>query len=132
VEVESAATLICDPADGEAARAYGFAAPIAVPHFLQNSAPGLTDPSHAGHTNSSFAPHLSQNDAPDGLSLLHFAQSIFLRAKFVEEGLGVDKVGGVEALGEPVVDVGEHRAGFVSTTLRREQACETHRSPQLP
>jgi hypothetical protein len=32
----------------------------------------------------------------------------------VEQRLGVDEVGGVEALGEPVVDVGEHRAGFVA------------------
>jgi hypothetical protein len=49
---------------------------IAVPHFLQNRAPGLTDALHAGQLNSNFAPHSSQNAASAGLSLLHFAHSI--------------------------------------------------------
>src|ERR1700674_1374341 len=62
-EPAAAATLICDPGDREAGRASGFAALIAVPHFLQNSAPGRTDALHAGQASSSFAPHLSQNDA---------------------------------------------------------------------
>jgi hypothetical protein len=79
-EPASAATLICDPGNGEVAGASGFGAPVAVPHFSQNSAPGLTDALHAGQANSSFAPHLSQNDASVGLSLLHFTQCILLNA----------------------------------------------------
>jgi hypothetical protein len=38
-----------------------------------------------------------------------------LRAELVQQGFGVDEVGGVEALGEPVVDVGEYNARFVAT-----------------
>src|SRR5262249_15774868 len=33
-------------------------------------------------------------------------------AQLLEERLGVLQIGGVEALGEPVVDFGEHRAGL--------------------
>src|ERR1700730_10954042 len=40
-----------------------------------------------------------------GLSLLHFAQIICLHAKFVEQRLRVLQIGGVEALGEPVVNL---------------------------
>jgi hypothetical protein len=42
------------------------------------------------------------------------------------------QVGGVEALGEAVVDVGEHRARFVATALRCEQSSETDRRAELP
>ena len=62
-------------------------------------------------------PHSTQNIAPAGFSVLHFAQSIPLCPKFVEQRLGVLQIGGVEALGEPAVDFGEHRARFVATTL---------------
>jgi hypothetical protein len=44
-----------------------------------------------------------------------------LSAQLIEERLGVLQVGGVEALGEPVIDVGEHRARLVAMTLLREQ-----------
>src|SRR5262249_49059083 len=44
---------------------------IAVPHFLQNRAPGLTAVLHAGQTSSSFIPHCSQNAASGGLVVLH-------------------------------------------------------------
>ena len=33
-------------------------------------------------------------------------------AQFVEQRLGVPQICGVEALGESVLDVGKHRAGF--------------------
>ena len=69
-------TLICDLAEETVAEASAFVEPIEVPHFLQKRAPGLTDALQAGQINSSFAPHPSQNDASEGLSLLHFAQSI--------------------------------------------------------
>jgi hypothetical protein len=45
-------------------------------------------------------------------------------AQFVEQRLGVFQIGGVEALGEPVVDLGEHRAGLVATTSEIEQPSE--------
>jgi hypothetical protein len=40
-----------------------------------------------------------------------------LVGQFVEQRLGFLEVGGVEALGEPVVDLGEHRARFVALAL---------------
>src|SRR5215472_3729201 len=43
---------------------------IAVPHLLQNRAPGLTRALHAGQISSSFDPHCSQNAASGGLSFL--------------------------------------------------------------
>src|SRR5215469_5491733 len=55
-------------------------AAIAVPHFLQNRAPGLTAALHAGQTSSSFDPHCSQNAASDGLSVLQEEHCMSLRA----------------------------------------------------
>jgi hypothetical protein len=72
---------------------------------------------------SSRRPHASQNLAPARFSAPHFVQrmlspkSLWLRSELDEECFGVFQVGGVEALGEPMVDVGEHRARFVATTL---------------
>src|SRR6266851_10310288 len=65
----SAATMICDLGEETIVEA-AFVSPIAVPHFLQNRAPGLTDALHAGQINSSFAPHPSQNEASQALSWL--------------------------------------------------------------
>src|SRR5713226_4760458 len=72
----SAATMICDLGEETVVGAAAFAGPIAVPHFLQNRAPGLTDALHAGQINSSFAPHPSQNAASPGLSWLQDGQRI--------------------------------------------------------
>ena len=44
----------------------------------------------------------------------------FLRAQLMEQCLGVPQVGGVESLGEPVIDVREHRAGLVALALLRK------------
>src|SRR5712692_2062104 len=66
----SAATMICDLGEETVVGS------IAVPHFLQNRAPGLTDALHAGQINSSFAPHPSQNEASPGLSWLQDGQRI--------------------------------------------------------
>ena len=41
-----------------------------------------------------------------------------LVTKLNEQRPGVLQVGGVEALGEPVVDFGEHRASFVAVAVR--------------
>jgi len=41
----------------------------------------------------------------------------YLVGELIEQGFGVLQVGGVEALGEPVIDFGEHRARFVATAL---------------
>src|SRR5262249_34868695 len=81
-------------------------AAIAVPHLLQNRAPGPTAPLHAGQTSSSLDPHCSQNAASGGLSVLQEGHCMALRTQLLEQRLGVLQVGGVEALGEPVVDVG--------------------------
>src|SRR5216684_1766430 len=72
----SAATMICDLGEETIVEEAAFAGAIAVPHFLQNRAPGLTDALHAGQINSSFAPHPSQNEASPGLSWLQDGQRI--------------------------------------------------------
>src|SRR5216683_81965 len=72
----SAATMICDLGEETIVEAATFAGAIAVPHFLQNRAPGLTDALHAGQINSSFVPHPSQNQASPGLSRLQDGQRI--------------------------------------------------------
>ena len=116
----SAAILISDLVEETVAEASAFVKPIEEPHFLQNRAPGLTDALHVGQINSSFAPHPSQNEASEGLSLLHFAHSIELSAEILKQRLGVFQIGGIKTFGEPVVDVREHRAGLVATALFRE------------
>jgi len=50
----------------------------------------------------------------------------------VQQRLGVDEIACVEALGKPVVDVGEHRARLIATALLVEQPRETRRCAQLP
>ena len=40
-----------------------------------------------------------------------------ITSKFVEDRLGVLQVGGVEALGEPVVDFREHRVDVIGMRL---------------
>ena len=42
-----------------------------------------------------------------------------LAVQLIEQRLGVVEVGGVEAVGEPAVDFGEHRARFVAFALLR-------------
>jgi len=54
-----------------------------------------------------------------------------LGAQLVEQRLGLFQVGSVEALGEPAVDVGEHRARFVTAILRRKQPREAHGCAQF-
>jgi hypothetical protein len=51
----------------------------------------------------------------------------FLLRQFIEQRLGVLKVGGVEALGEPAVDVGEHCVRFVAAAVLFEQPREAYR-----
>src|SRR6266849_2490264 len=72
----SAATMTCDLGEETVVEAAAFVRPIAVPHFLQNRAPGLTDALHAGQISSRFAPHPSQNEASPGLSWLQDGQRI--------------------------------------------------------
>src|SRR6516164_9633443 len=54
-----------------------------------------------------------------------------LAGQFVQQRLGVFKVRGVEAFGEPVVDFGEHRARLVATAGITQQPCENHRGTQF-
>ena len=46
--------------------------------------------------------------------------------QFAQQRLGVFKIGGVEAFSEPVVDLGEHRAGLIAAALVRHQSGEAH------
>src|ERR1700736_6094802 len=55
-----------------------------------------------------------------------------LRTELIEQDLGVLQVGGIESLSEPVVDVGEHCAGFITTAGIAKQPSKTHRRAQLP
>src|SRR6266849_7638491 len=68
--------MICDLGEETVVETAAFVGPIAVPHVLQNRAPGLTDALHAGHINTRFAPHPSQNEASPGLSRLQDGQRI--------------------------------------------------------
>ena len=54
-----------------------------------------------------------------------------LCVQFIEQRLGVSQVGGVEALGEPAVDFGDHRARLIAPALFREQSGEARRCTQL-
>src|SRR5215468_3017311 len=63
----------------------GAADSMAVPHFLQNRAPGLTAALHSGQVSSSFEPQCSQNAASDGLSVLHDEHNIWLNAQLIEQ-----------------------------------------------
>src|SRR5216683_2933282 len=130
VGAASAVTLIGDSEELAGGKS-GRAAASTVPHFLQNRAPGLANVLQVGQASSSFAPHPSQNDASAGLSLLHFVQSIWLRAKLLKQGLSVLQIGSIEAFSEPAVDLGEHRARFGGTPLLREQSREAHNRAQL-
>jgi hypothetical protein len=40
---------------------------------------------------------------------------VFRATEFFEQGFRLFQIGGVETFGEPVVDSGEYRAGFVTT-----------------
>jgi hypothetical protein len=51
--------------------------------------------------------------------------------QFIEQRLGVFQIGGVEAFGEPAIDLSEHRPRFVAATLFREQPREAPRGAQL-
>jgi hypothetical protein len=82
-----------------------------VPHSPQNFSPGWLEASHFGQVTLSGAPQFAQNLRPSRLSLSHFEQRMLL-AQLVQQRFGVSKIGGVEALGEPVVDLGQHRMGF--------------------
>src|SRR5215472_5178426 len=53
-------------------------------------------------------------------------------AQLLEQRLGVLQVGGVEALGEPVVDVGEHLAPLVAAIRITQQPAEAGRCTQFP
>jgi hypothetical protein len=46
-----------------------------------------------------------------------------LRAQFVEQRLGLLQIGGIEALGEPVADFGEHGAGFRRRSAGSRSLC---------
>ena len=98
--------------------------PSDVPHSSQNFVPGLFLELHFGHEASMGAAHSLQNLAPSRFSAPHFEQRM-LSAQLVEQRLGLFQVGGVESLGEPVVDFREHHARFVAAIVVAQQSRET-------
>jgi hypothetical protein len=89
-------------------------------HHLQKPADARTQrcaPPHSAHL-----AHDSQRRS---------SSKSFLRTELNEQCLGVLQVGGVEAFGEPVVDVGEHRTRVIAAPLLREQASEAHGRAKL-
>src|SRR5229473_1826058 len=109
--------------------------PSALPQSPQNFFSGGFSAPHRAHRFASAAPQSPQNSLPAGLSAPHFAQCIRpvpqLAPSLGEQRFGVDEVGGVEAFGEPAVDVGEHCARLFTTALRREQPREAHRRAEF-
>src|SRR5215469_5023445 len=100
------------------------------PHSPQNFSPGWLEAPHLEQATLSGSPQFAQNLRPSRLSLSHFEQRI-LFAQLVQQRLSFLQIGGVEAFGEPVVDLGEHRAGLVATALFCEQPRQAHRRTQL-
>src|SRR5580704_2492911 len=77
-------------------------------------------------------PHSTQNKASGRFSLRQLRQStIRLAPDLVEQRVRILQIGGVEALGEPAVDVGKDPAGFVDLALALEQAGKTIRCAQF-
>src|SRR6266851_3101236 len=66
------------------------------------------------------------------LTLEGLAEQCILRFQFVQQCLRILQIGSVEALGEPAIDSGEHRARVFTTALFVAQPRETHRCAQLP
>src|SRR6516162_390218 len=54
-----------------------------------------------------------------------------LRLKVPQQRFGVLQVGGVEALGEPVVDLPEHRARLVAFALTRQEPRKSSRGAEF-
>src|SRR5258708_30056250 len=95
--------------------------PRALPQSAQNFAPGaLSEPQFEQQFDKGL-PHSAQNFLPGIPSVPHFEQRI-LSSQIVEQYLGILEVSEFEAFGEPVVDPGEHRAGFVDLALPFDQA----------
>ena len=86
----------------------------------QNFAVGAFSYPHFAQRLLKGAAHSLQNFCSGRFSAPHVGQ-FTSRTQLVEQCLGVLEIGGVEALGEPTVDFGEHRARFVATALLREQ-----------
>jgi hypothetical protein len=96
----------------------------------QNFAVGAFSYPHFAQRFLKGAAHSLQNFCSAGFSAPHVGQ-FTSRTQLVEQSLGVLQVGGVEALGEPAVNFGQHGARLVATILFREQPCEAGRGAQL-
>jgi len=112
-------------------------APIAAPHSPQNFSLASLMAPHLAHIAARGAPHSPQNLRPCRLSLPHFEQRIIpplseLLAQLLQQRLGLCEISRIEALGEPVVDLGEHRLRLLATALLFEQPHETRGRSQLP
>src|SRR5207248_2343443 len=120
---------------GDSAALAPGAASNGAAHSSQNLAVSILIAPQRRHFAANGAAHSLQNFAPSRLSFPHFVQRISytlrLVRQFVEQDFGVFQVGGVEAFGEPAIDLGEHRARFIAIALLREQSREAHRRAQL-
>jgi hypothetical protein len=107
--------------------------PRAAPEFPRNFAVGAFSNPREAHDAMNGAPHSLQNFNPSGFSVSHFAQiiPIQLRARLIDQRLGIFQVGGIEAFGEPVVDFGKHRLSFIAPALLSEETSEACRCAQL-
>src|SRR6266481_713628 len=97
----------------------------------QNFAVGAFSYPHFAQRFLKGAAHSLQNLCSAGFSAPHVEQ-FTSRTQLVEQRLRVFQISGVEALGEPAVDLGQHRARFVATALFIEQPDEARRCAQLP
>ena len=58
--------------------------------------------------------------------VLQILPKLLLGLQLVQQRFGIFQIGSVEAFGEPTVDFGEHRAGFVAVALLGQQTREAH------
>ena len=89
------------------------------PHLPQNLADGGLSTPHWGQHTESPDPHSAQNLFPLGLSVPHFEQCIrrprCSTRQLVEQRLSLFQIGGIETLGEPIVNLGELFATLLAT-----------------
>src|SRR5271167_4217988 len=103
---------------------------IGLPQSAQNFEPAALSELQFEQRFDSGLPHSAQNFLPEMPSVPHFEQRI-LCSQLVEQCLGVFQIRGIEALGEPVVDLREHRARLVAKALRRKPSREANRRLQF-
>src|SRR2546422_9633597 len=87
-----------------------------VPHASQKLAPDRFSAPQASQCKGSGAAHSLQNFAPARFSQPQREQPMVMPSldKRLEQSLGLAEVGGVKALGEPAIHLGQQPAGSVA------------------